>query len=96
MFKLAVILLSIVCATPLYARDTRGPQQFTVTHPDGSMDIGQYTPGTGQVVIQSPQGTTVMQHQPGNNWQVSIEPTPPACDSPTYGYNYGSAYGGDD
>ena len=88
MFKISIILLSILFASPLYARETRGPQQFTVTNPDGSMYTGQYVPDTGQVILQTPGGTTVMQHEPNNNWQISIQPPDR--------YEFGSRYDGND
>ena len=88
MLKISVIILSILIATPALAWEHRGAQQFTVTQPDGTRTLGEYVPDTGQVIIQTPGGPTVMQREPNNNWQISIQP-------PTQ-YEFGSRYDGDD
>ena len=82
-----VLTISLLC-TPALAWERRGPQQFTVTQPDGSRTIGEYTPDTGQVVLQSPNGFTVMQREPNNNWQTSIEPPDVYRASPPRVYDY--------
>lgn len=89
MLKIVSIILTILIATPVMAWERRGPQQFTITQPDGSMTTGQYVPDTGQVIMQTPGGPTVMQREPNNNWQISIQPSAP--DANANGYD-----GGDD
>lgn len=74
-FILPLLILVCFIASPVLAQQ-RGPQQFTITQPDGSMQVGQYVPNTGQIIIQSPisESPTVLQQAPNHNWQVIQSP----------------------
>ena len=79
-FVAAIVLF----ANPLLAWERRGPQNFTVTNPDGSMTPGQYVP-TPAKLSSRPQAATVTQRDAGNNWQTIIQPVQPP-ESNIYNY----------